>query len=56
MRKVLHNPNHRYKFLKHDLKGKNRIHIGHFVLVFRIDNENKTIYFDDYEHHDKVYY
>ena len=25
---------HGYKFLSHDMKGLNRVHLGHFVLVF----------------------
>jgi len=52
---ILENPKHNYKFLKHDLKGINRIHIGHFVLIFIIDHENKIISFEDYDHHDNIY-
>ena len=44
-----------YKNLMHDMKDKKRIHIGHFVLVFRfIKLENKII-FDDFDHHDNIY-
>ena len=53
---ILDNPFKEYKYLRHDLKGKNRVQIGHFVLIFGIDHENKTIYFYDYEHHDKIYH
>lgn len=49
------NPSHSYKFLRYDLKGVNRIHIGHFVLVFAIDHINKTVSFEDYDHHDFIY-
>ena len=52
---VLENPHHKYKFLHHDMKGFNRVHIGHFVLVFKIDHENETISFEDYDHHDNIY-
>jgi mRNA-degrading endonuclease RelE of RelBE toxin-antitoxin system len=52
---ILAKPHHSYKFLMHDMKGINRVHIGHFVLVFVIDHENKIISFEDYEHHDKIY-
>jgi len=52
---ILENPHHTYKFLHHDMKGLNRIHIGHFVLVFLINHEEKTISFEDYDHHDKIY-
>lgn len=55
MKDILNNPYHSYKFLKHDLRGGQRVHIGHFVLLFFIDHNAKTIYFDDYEHHDKIY-
>ena len=52
---VLANPRHRYKFLHHDMKGINRVHIGHFVLVFVINHAEKTVSFDDYDHHDNIY-
>jgi len=52
---ILDNPNKRYKFLRNKLKGFNRLHIGSFVLVFKINHKEKTIYFEDFEHHDKIY-
>lgn len=52
---ILENPEHRYKDLHYSMKGISRVHIGHFVLAFRIDNINKIIYFEDYDHHDKIY-
>ena len=52
---ILAAPNHSYKFLGHDMKGVNRVHIGHFVLVFRIDHKNKIVSFEDYDHHDNIY-
>jgi len=55
MDEILENPNHKYKFLHHNMKGLNRIHIGHFVLVFKIDHENKIVSFEDYDNHDKIY-
>lgn len=48
-------PTHSYKFLAHDMKGFNRVHIGHFVLVFSVDHEHKTVSFEDYDHHDVIY-
>ena len=42
---ILENPEHRYKDLHYSMKGISRVHIGHFVLTFRIDNLNKIIYF-----------
>jgi len=38
---ILENAEHSYKFLHHDMKGIMRVHIGHFVLVFVINHENK---------------
>ena len=52
---ILANPEHSYKGLHYNMKGISRIHIGHFVLTFRIDSINKIIYFEDYDHHDKIY-
>jgi mRNA-degrading endonuclease RelE of RelBE toxin-antitoxin system len=52
---ILANPEHRYKDLHYDMKGINRVHIGHFVLTFTIDFVNKIISFEDYDHHDKIY-
>jgi len=55
MDSILENPNHSYKFLHHDMKGVLRVHIGHFVLIFVIDHHNKTVSFEDYDHHDNIY-
>ena len=52
---ILANPEHRYKDLHYSMKGVSRVHIGHFVLTFKIDNLNKIIYFEDYNHHDNIY-
>ena len=39
----------------HTLKGFQRVHTGHFVLVFKIDHNKKAVFFCDYDHHDKIY-
>ena len=52
---ILNNPEHSFKFLHYDMKGIKRIHLGHFVLVFVIDHKKKTVSFEDYDHHDKIY-
>jgi len=52
---ILENPNHSYKFLHHNMKGILRVHIGHFVLVFVIDHQKKSVSFEDYAHHDDIY-
>jgi len=49
------NPHH-YKPLRHDLKGRRRVHIEKsFVLTFRIDEQEKRVTFLDLCHHDSVY-
>jgi len=42
-----------YKNLRYHMKDSKRVHIGHFVLIFQYSEE--FIYFDDFDHHDKVY-
>ncbi|MDP4012441.1 MAG: addiction module toxin RelE [Candidatus Nanoarchaeia archaeon] len=45
-------PNH-YKNLRHNMKDSKRVHIGHFVLTFKVIGDK--IYFDDFDHHDNIY-
>lgn len=53
---IINNPHHEYKFLKNPLQNYNRIHIDKsFVLIFKIDHENKIINIYYYAHHDEVY-
>ena len=48
-------PNH-YKNLSHGLKAFKRVHIDtHFVLIFKVDEANKLIKFEDLQHHDVIY-
>ena len=45
-----------YKNLSHDIKQFKRVHIdSHFVLVFKVDDRNKMIRFEDLQHHDTIY-
>lgn len=44
-----------YKNLRYDMKDKKRVHIGHFVLVFKFNRTENLIEFDDFDHHDKIY-
>ena len=44
-----------YKNLRYDLKEYKRVHIGHFVLTFKVDLQNNFILFADFDHHDKIY-
>ena len=41
------------KPLRHSLKNFRRVHIGSFVLVYEI--HNNELRFIDFDHHDKVY-
>lgn len=41
------------KPLRYDMKNERRVHIGSFVLVYKISGDE--IHFLDFEHHDKVY-
>ncbi len=43
------------KPLKNVLKNKRRLHIGSYVLIYKIDNENKVIKLLEFDHHDKAY-
>ena len=52
---IVTNP-HRYKNLRRPLQHLKRVHIDRsFVLVFSIDEENKLVVIEDYDHHDNVY-
>lgn len=44
-----------YKNLGYDMKDRKRVHLGHFVLVFKLLKEQETISFVDFGHHDEVY-
>ena len=47
---------HRYKNLNYPLNHLRRVHIDkHFVLVFSIDEETKTVILEDYDHHNYIY-
>jgi len=43
------------KPLRSVLKGKWRVHIGPFVLIYRIDEGHKALTFLEFEHHDNAY-
>ena len=53
---IISNPNHSYKNLHYTMKGLKRVQLGHFVLVFSINRKKKQVAFEDYNHHDKIYY
>ena len=37
------------------LKGKRRVHIGHFVLIYGINEKEHRVIFLDFTHHDEAY-
>jgi len=43
------------KPLRRPLSGSRRLHIGHYVLIYRIDLKKHLIVLTDYAHHDEVY-
>ena len=43
------------KPLKSPLKGSRRLHIGHYVLIYKLDQKKQAIVLTDYAHHDEVY-
>jgi YafQ family addiction module toxin component len=48
-------PNH-YKNLCYELKAFKGVHVDtHFVLTFKVDETNKSIRFEDLQHHDIIY-
>ncbi|MEK6982844.1 MAG: type II toxin-antitoxin system RelE/ParE family toxin [Candidatus Micrarchaeota archaeon] len=51
---ILENPHH-YKELGNVLKGCCRAHIGSFVLIFEIHENEKLVCFINFGHHDDVY-
>jgi len=55
IQEVIQNPNH-YKNLKYPLQHLKRVHIGKsHVLTFSVDKNTKTVIFEDYDHHDRIY-
>jgi len=44
-----------YKNLRYNMKDSKRVHIGHFVLIFQVENDKNLILFDDFDHHDSIY-
>ncbi|HIH14712.1 MAG TPA: type II toxin-antitoxin system RelE/ParE family toxin [Nanoarchaeota archaeon] len=52
---IILNPHH-YKNPRSPMQGFKRVHVGtHFVLIFSVDEDTKTIILEDYDHHDKIY-
>ena len=43
------------KPLRRPMQGLRRLHIGHYVLTYKLDKKNEEIILVDYSHHDEVY-
>jgi len=55
LEQIIKDPYH-FKSLKKPLQGKRRVHIDKsFVLIYSIDEEDKEIILEDYDHHDNIY-
>jgi len=54
IREIRESPYH-FKPLRKPMQNFRRVHIGHFVLVYSINEENKSVIIEKYEHHDTVY-
>ncbi|MDF1557523.1 MAG: type II toxin-antitoxin system mRNA interferase toxin, RelE/StbE family [ANME-2 cluster archaeon] len=52
---ILENPL-RYNNLRAPLNDWKRIHVDkHFVLIFSVDEESKSVTLEDYDHHGNIY-
>jgi mRNA-degrading endonuclease RelE of RelBE toxin-antitoxin system len=47
------NSSDHYKNLRYDMKEYKRVHVGHFVLLFRYSDD--CIYFEEFQHHNYIY-
>ena len=55
IQEVINSKPEHYKNLKHDLKEFKRVQVGSFVLVFKFVKSENKIFFEDFDHHDKIY-
>jgi len=44
-----------FKPLKFPLQHLRRVHVGSFVIIYSIEEINKVVAIEDYEHHDELY-
>jgi addiction module RelE/StbE family toxin len=44
------------KPLRNKLKGSRRLHIGHYILIYKVDKKKQVITLIDYAHHDEAYH
>jgi mRNA-degrading endonuclease RelE of RelBE toxin-antitoxin system len=56
MNEVLSTPDlSHYKNLKYNLKNCKRVHVGSYVFTFQYILVRNHVFFDDVDHHDKIY-
>jgi YafQ family addiction module toxin component len=51
---ILNDP-FQFKQLKHPLDGLRRVHVGSFVLIYEVLEDQKTVRVLKYKHHDQAY-
>ena len=44
-----------FKSLRHPLQGLRRVHVGPFVIIYRVLEEPPTVQIVKYKHHDEAY-
>lgn len=54
IKEICAEPKH-FKPLKKPLEGFRRVHIDLFVLIFSVDEQNKVVILEQFEHHDDAY-
>ncbi len=55
VRDILDNP-YRFKPLKKPLQNKRRVHVGGaFVLIYKINEEERVVTLLEFDHHDNIY-
>jgi len=54
IKEILEEP-YKFKPLRGDMAGQRRVHIRNFVLTYEILENEKSIRFLDYDHHDRIY-
>ncbi|MBU2496576.1 MAG: type II toxin-antitoxin system RelE/ParE family toxin [Nanoarchaeota archaeon] len=51
---ILNNPHH-FKPLRAPMQNLREAHIGSFVLTYSINENNKVVTIEDYDHHDRIF-
>ncbi|MDD5181846.1 MAG: addiction module toxin RelE [Candidatus Nanoarchaeia archaeon] len=54
IKEIISHPEY-YKNLSYGMSDFKRVHVGHFVMTFRIDYNAEFVWFDDFDHHDNIF-